>query len=57
MIEVTQETELKIKSYIRSYADKHHITYDEAKEHAICKIVSLYFGEDKNNHDRDDVSR
>lgn len=54
---MTTETELKIKKYIQSYANKYHITFDEAKEHAICKMVSLYYGEDKTNYDRDDVSR
>ncbi len=53
---MTQETELKIKSYIQKYADAHGMSYEDAAKDAICKITALYYGEDK-TYDRNDISR
>lgn len=36
-----------IQSYISEYAEKNHITFEEAKEHAMCKLAELYFKENK----------
>lgn len=55
---MTQETELKIRSYIQKYADAHGMSYEDAAKDAICKITALYYGEDKMyEDDRDDISR
>lgn len=55
---MTQKTELKIKSYIRKFAEAHGLTYEEAKTIAICRLTAEYYGEDKMyEDDRDDISR
>lgn len=44
-----EESRTTMANYIRKYANKHGITFEDAKEHAICKLTELYLKEgDKN---------
>ena len=45
---MSTEQEQEIKDYIQKYAEKHHITVDEAKEHLMCKLASFYYGKEQN---------
>lgn len=55
---MTGEEELKIKDYIRKYAIKHGITYEEAKEHAMCQMAARFYGvKGENNNERNDIFR
>lgn len=46
---MSAEAETTIRNYILKYARKHGISYEEAKEHAMCKFAELYLKEgDKN---------
>ena len=44
---MSQEAEQTVSIYIRKYAEKHGITFEEAKEHAICELASIYLKEEK----------
>ncbi len=39
---MTAEQEAKIKEYVAKYANKHKLTFEEAKEHVMCKLYSEY---------------
>lgn len=34
------------RGYIKAYAEKHHISFEEAKKHAMCEIAKLYLKKD-----------
>lgn len=38
--------EQTVKGYIQAYATKHHITFEEAKKHAMCELAKLYLKKD-----------
>lgn len=40
---MSSEIENQIREYIRKYANKHHVSFEEAKEHAICKLIEEYY--------------
>lgn len=39
ILEVNKEQELMVNTYVQKYANKHHITVEEARKHA---LVSYY---------------
>lgn len=41
-----------IDDYSEKYAAKHHISKDEAREHAMVKITETYFKEDDKSENR-----
>lgn len=45
---MSSEARTTIGNYIREYAKKHGITFEDAKEHAICKLTELYLKENNN---------
>lgn len=51
---MSSDEEVQLKNYIQKYADKHHISFEEAAEHAMCKAAELMYGEDK-KYERDNV--
>lgn len=44
---MSRENNQTMRKYIREYADKHGISFEVAKEHAMCKLAELYFKENK----------
>ena len=49
---MSSEATTTIKNYIRKYAKKHGISFEDAKEHAICKLTELYLEEGHENHEK-----
>ena len=39
---MSSEQKATIRSYLEKYAKKHNITVEEAMEHAMCQLASLY---------------
>ena len=42
---MSSEERTTIRNYICKYAQKHGITFEEAKQHAMCKLAELYLKE------------
>ena len=53
---MSSEAKATIRSYLKKYADKHNVTIEEAREHAICKLTELYL-EDHKSHNSDVFER
>jgi hypothetical protein len=45
---MSSEERTTIRKYIQKYAKKHGITFEDAREHAICKLTELYLKENNN---------